>query len=285
MRSWLATLLVCLASLAPVASSQPADHPAKVELLASVSSIKPGEPFTVGVRFMMQPHWHVYWINPGDSGMPPQVKWKLPEGFTVSELQFPVPKKFEQSGDLVGYGYEDEVLLTATVTPPKELKQGTTVPIAADVSWMVCEDVCLLGEAELSIKLPVSETAEAVHAELFRAWLSRLPQKPEAAGASVNCAIDFPNSHVYVSVMWKDRDPTNVEWYAPPSDQIQFSDVRTSSARKSTAVRAAYKVLTKRQVPEEILHSLLAYDGADGARHAILVPLDFRAGKKLIPSN
>jgi DsbC/DsbD-like thiol-disulfide interchange protein len=280
MRSWLATLVVCLSSLAPVASAQPAEHPAKVELLANVSSMKPGEPFTVGVRFTMQPHWHVYWINPGDSGMPPQVKWKLPEGFTVSELQFPVPKKFEQAGDMVGYGYDDEVLLTATVTPPKDLKQGTTVPISADVNWMVCQDVCLLGDAVLSIDLSVSESAEAAHSELFSAWLARLPQKPEAAGATVNAAIDFPKLNVYVSVMWKDGDPTNVEWYAPPSDQIQFSDVRTTSARKSTAVRAAFKILTKTQVPEETLYSLLAYDGPDGARHGILVPLDFRAGKK-----
>ena len=114
MRSWLVPLFLCTLMSASVAAAQPDDHPAKVELLANVSAIKPGEPFTVGIRFTMQPHWHVYWLNPGDSGMPPQVKWKLPEGFTVSELQFPVPKKFEQPGDMVGYGYEDEVLLTAT---------------------------------------------------------------------------------------------------------------------------------------------------------------------------
>jgi DsbC/DsbD-like thiol-disulfide interchange protein len=273
MRSWLATLFVCLASFAPVAAAQPDEHPAKVELLANVSSIQPGDPFRVGVRFTMRPHWHVYWLNPGDSGLPPQVKWKLPEGFTVSELQFPVPKKFEQPGDMVGYGYEDEVLLTATVTPPKDLKQGTTVPIAADVSWMVCQDICLLGDASLSLELPTSAVATPNNLQLFKTWADRLPTPPEKVGARPSSTAEKRGGETYFIIEWTDRAPGKVEWYPPASDAITFSDIRADSEGKRTMVLYRTKLLAGKTAPRALPPSLLAYDAGNGARRGILVPV------------
>ena len=283
MRSWLATLLVCLASLAPVASAQPEDHPAKAELLANVSSIKPGQPFTVGVRFTMRPHWHVYWLNPGDSGLPPQVKWKLPEGFIVSELQFPVPKKFDQPGDMVGYGYEDEVLLTATVTPPKDLKQATTVPIAADVSWMVCKDICLLGDANLSIQLPVTADADLANRALFEKWQSHMPVK----AADVGVQRDFSKSELSIFVKLSDEPRGNFEWFPPPSDHITFSNARVTPKGDLATITCTFKMVTRKQRSDEALHSLLAYDAGDGMRRAVDVSFDMTPGRTdvLLPSD
>ena len=280
MRSLLATLLACLTIVSTNASAQPNDdHPAKVELLANVSSIKPGEPFTVGVRFTMRPNWHVYWLNPGDSGMPPQVTWKLPDGFTVSELQFPVPKKFEQPGDMVGYGYEDEVLLTATVTPPKELKQGTTVPITADVNWMVCQDVCLLGDAKLSIEIPVASSAEPAHRALFEKWQSQLPVKP----AEVVAQRDFSKSELSISVKLNDHPRGGFHWFPPASAHITFSDARVMPKGDVAVITCTFKMVTRKPNPNETLHSLLAYDAGDGTRRAVLVL--FGQNDILIPSD
>src|SRR5438067_6037154 len=74
-------------------------------LLADVDSVKAGKPFTLGVLLKIKPGWHVYWKNPGDSGLPTRVTWKLPEGFTADELRFPIPTRFDQPGDIIGYGY------------------------------------------------------------------------------------------------------------------------------------------------------------------------------------
>src|SRR5205823_13799940 len=90
----------------------------KAQLLADTTAVKPGEPFTVGLLLDIEPDWHVYWTNPGDSGAPTTVTFKLPKGFTVGETEYPVPIKFPQPGDVVGYGYKESVLLTAKVTPP-----------------------------------------------------------------------------------------------------------------------------------------------------------------------
>ena len=52
----------------------------RAELLADVAAVKPGEPFWVGLRQTIRPKWHTYWKNPGDSGLPTEITWKLPEG-------------------------------------------------------------------------------------------------------------------------------------------------------------------------------------------------------------
>src|SRR5205814_10225203 len=122
-------------------------------LLADVDSVKAGKPFTLGVLLKIKPGWHVYWKNPGDSGLPTRVTWTMPEGFTAGELRFPIPTRFDQPGDIIGYGYHDELHLTATVTPPKNLDAGKPLTFGADVAWLVCEKVCLPGKASVSVEL------------------------------------------------------------------------------------------------------------------------------------
>src|SRR4051794_3025095 len=110
----------CLATSAAHAVPRPGASSAngelvRAKLLADVSAIQPGQPFTVGVLLTIEPGWHVYWKNPGDSGLSTSAKWTLPEGFKAGDLQFPVPTRFDLEGGLVNYGYHDEVMLTATI--------------------------------------------------------------------------------------------------------------------------------------------------------------------------
>src|ERR1700722_18633836 len=96
-----AVVLLCGWSL-----QAPAAH-VKAELLADVSAIQPGKPFWLGVRLMIDPSWHVYWKNPGDSGLPTRVKLTVPDGFTAGAIQFPTPNRFQQPGNIIAFGYED----------------------------------------------------------------------------------------------------------------------------------------------------------------------------------
>src|ERR1700755_1591095 len=75
----------------------------EAELVSDVESVQPGQPFLVGVRFKIDSDWHIYWKNPGDSGIPPKITWNLPPGFTVGDLQWPVPKRIEVA-TLINYG-------------------------------------------------------------------------------------------------------------------------------------------------------------------------------------
>jgi DsbC/DsbD-like thiol-disulfide interchange protein len=154
------------------------DELVQVKLLADTSAIVPGQPFTVGMNFKITPGWHIYWINPGDSGQATQVKFDLPPGFTASEVKFPVPERIVSPGDIISYGYENETTLTATIIPPLNLKPGTNVSIGARVDWLVCEKVCLPGGADSKLELPVSQSSEPANMKFFeKLWF---PIKPTA---------------------------------------------------------------------------------------------------------
>src|SRR5690242_20886443 len=69
------------------------------DALANVSAIVPGEPFLVGVRLRMEPHWHTYWKYPGDAGIPTDIKWQVPEGWRVGDIQWPIPLRLEERSE------------------------------------------------------------------------------------------------------------------------------------------------------------------------------------------
>jgi thiol:disulfide interchange protein/DsbC/DsbD-like thiol-disulfide interchange protein len=150
----------------------------KVELLSEPAAITPGEPFQVGIRLTMKEHWHTYWRNPGDSGEATTVSWKLPDGFTASDLEWPAPSLIKL-GPVTSFGYEGESILLARITPPADLKSGDTVTLNAEVAFLVCEKECIPGEDNVSLALPVAASGGAspgANSKVFDAARSLLPQ-------------------------------------------------------------------------------------------------------------
>lgn len=160
-------LLFALAFFPTVATSQSEEVRDKyvvAQLISNQSAIAPGEPFTLGLKFTIDPTWHTYWINPGPAGMPTEVQLDLPEGFTSGPLQFPVPKRFvtDYGSDIIeaGFGYEDSVIHPVTITPPSDLATGDPITITANATWLMCDpSSCVPGKATLTITLPVAEEA------------------------------------------------------------------------------------------------------------------------------
>ena len=101
-------------------------------LVADAAAVQPGKTFTLAVPITIDPGWHIYWIEPGNGGLPTRVKFTLPDGFTVGELRFPVPIQFQQPGNVVGYGSEQEATLLTDVTSPADWPVGKEVPVRAD---------------------------------------------------------------------------------------------------------------------------------------------------------
>ena len=180
----LALLAVSLATAAaPQAAraqyEQLAGDPSPFSDAALVSEqdwIKPGVPFTVGVRLVMEEGWHSYWKNPGDSGEPIEITWTLPAGFSAGPIQWPFPEKID-GGPLRSYGYADEVLFLTDITPPADLSPGSTVDIAATADWLICADVCLFAEQAVSLSLPAQSDSpdSGIESEEFAQARSRLP--------------------------------------------------------------------------------------------------------------
>jgi thiol:disulfide interchange protein len=165
-------------ALAPLARSQTYEGKqlVKAELLADTNAVVPGKPFAVGLLLRMVPGWHTYWKFPGDAGIPTELKWKLPPGWKVGEIQWPIPLKLREPGDIQIYGYHDEVLLMQQITPPASISDST-VTLAAEANWLVCEKICIPGNASVQVSLPVSATGAPANTELFERFRRLLPQE------------------------------------------------------------------------------------------------------------
>jgi thiol:disulfide interchange protein DsbD len=150
----------------------------KVSLLADQASISANSSHTavpphVGLLFDLEPGWHVYWSNAGDSGEPPTVTWTLPAGVAVGPLQFPVPKRLPL-GPLMDFGYETQVLFPAELHIHSD--GANAVPIAADVSWLVCRQACIPGKAHLTMTLPMGDGGASAYAALFEKTFASMPK-------------------------------------------------------------------------------------------------------------
>jgi thiol:disulfide interchange protein len=152
----------------------------KAQLIADTKAIAPGKAFTVGLLLRMAPHWHTYWKFSGDAGLPSEIKWTLPPGWKAGEIQWPIPLRLMDPGDIETYGYENEVLLMQEITPPASFADSS-VRLSAEASWLVCERLCIPGSAKLQLELPIAAQTGPANEELFSRYRRSLPQNwPES---------------------------------------------------------------------------------------------------------
>ena len=143
-----------------LAVSNSADVPhAHVQLVFPIPHVFPGGGTNnAGLYFKLEPGWHVYWLNPGDSGEPPRISWTVPNGFRFGPLEFPAPERLPL-GPLMDYGYENEVLFPFQIDMASGLTSGSTITLDANVNWLVCREVCIPEKAQLEETLDVLSRA------------------------------------------------------------------------------------------------------------------------------
>ena len=130
----------------------------KATLLAlAPDGIGPGKTLWLGLELVHQAHWHTYWRNPGDSGLPTELQWKLPTGMVAGQIVWPAPRRIP-IGSLANYGYEDTTLLVTPIQIGPSFKpqnNESTIQIDLRANWLVCKQECIPQEGDFSLKLPV----------------------------------------------------------------------------------------------------------------------------------
>jgi len=181
-RTLLTGLILLFAVAADAASSGVVqrDH-IEAELVARTVSAQPGTPLEVGLRLLPDPGWHTYWKNPGDSGLPTEIAWTLPSGASASEIAWPYPGAMPMA-HLINYGYDGEHLLPVTINIPENLNPDQPFVIRAEAEWLVCEEICIPGDATLELSLPVSNQTPAINrqAEALFDWADGRQPEPVA---------------------------------------------------------------------------------------------------------
>lgn len=157
----LAPALFAFAALPVLAQEEDAgERPLEAELVAQHAALRPGADALLGLRLRHAPHWHSYWINPGDSGLPTRLAWQVPQGWRASDIEWPLPRRYAV-GTLQNFGYEGEIVLPVALGVPADAKPGSRVRLAVTVKWLACREACIPGKDELTLELPVAADAGA----------------------------------------------------------------------------------------------------------------------------
>ena len=150
-----------------------------VDFVTENQWIAPGRQTYFGLNFQLENGWHIYWINPGDSGQPPRVEWHLPAGLNAGEIEWPAPRRFRTS-TIVDFGYDRAVMLLVPIGASSALPTNEAARLGAELKVLVCKEICIPGKAQLSMTLPIKSMppeADARTSELFAAARKSLPQR------------------------------------------------------------------------------------------------------------
>ncbi|MGM0422181.1 MAG: protein-disulfide reductase DsbD family protein [Pseudomonadota bacterium] len=147
------------------AANQPAEKHVAVTMNADTDAVVPGQTFRIGFMQSIDPDWHTYWINPGDSGAETRIDWTLPDGFTAGDIQWPVPDRIPYES-LINFGYSDTAYFLIELTAPENLT-ASEVTISAEMDWLVCSDICIPEQGSYSLTLPIAGTANPANEFFF----------------------------------------------------------------------------------------------------------------------
>jgi len=173
----IAPALIAAGLIASIAAAEERDPEVRVTVVPSAGVVEPGGTLTVAVHYVVEPGWHIYWENPGDSGLATTVALSAPDGWTVDPVQYPAPHRFVDAAGLVTYGWEGSVALLVDLTAgadpgPAELRVATR--------WLVCKESCVVGDAERASTVVVGAVADSApvvagREARFAEWRAALP--------------------------------------------------------------------------------------------------------------
>ena len=136
----------------------------------------------IGVHFKLEPGWHIYWKNSGETAIPTKVTFRVSNGWKAGELHWPAPQKFIERGNIIAYGYRDETFLSADLEAlSPEAYNDPHVEIEAEVQWLVCKDICIPGKVVLNRTFELVSSASKTSGEqpLFARFDKQVPKSLE----------------------------------------------------------------------------------------------------------
>jgi thiol:disulfide interchange protein/DsbC/DsbD-like thiol-disulfide interchange protein len=282
---WLFGLIVRLglgSAVLPAASTAvlsqgavPANNHVVVSLIGETTNVVPGHPFQIMLRQQIRPGWHTYWSNPGEAGLPTTIRWSLPSGFGVEPISWPTPQRFE-TGPIVSYGYEGEVLLPIRIDVPTVLP-GSKVMLSAHVDWLVCSEICVPEEADISLSVPLGDTLslDPAWAATFAAARSELP-----ATNPFPTTVSFSKDEISLRVAIGNATRLNgISFF--PDDPDVIEDGATQSVSTDSGGLSIVLRRSNSKEPPEVLKGVLAYHDTatqtDGTPGALFISVPVRS--------
>lgn len=231
-----------------------AKNPSYASLVSAYRAVRPGDTFDVALRVKMEPGWHIYWQNPGESGMAPTLAWKLPAGWKACAIRWPTPVRVDVGG-VVTYSYLDEALLLVRLTAPANAPTGPA-KLSVLAKWLVCREGCLPAQASLSLPIRVAsrKMADPDWAPRLAEADRRLPRASSAFGLTAWRDGD----KIDLSVSSRSADgavPPTIQFF--PADQSVEPSAPQAAAQEGAHHLLALKVSSYAPAKIERLRGLL----------------------------
>ncbi len=165
---------------APAAVAVAVAEPVRARLVSERTALVPGQPAALGIEFSIDPAWHLFWDGCNNTGYPITIHPKMPDGVRAREVEWPAPARLVSPGDILDHVYERRVLLILPIDVAADLAPGTDVVLACRLDWVACHDACVVGGADVSIRVPVASGRETASlskdAPEFERARARLPR-------------------------------------------------------------------------------------------------------------
>jgi DsbC/DsbD-like thiol-disulfide interchange protein len=274
----LAAAAVCILSAAPIQSAAARTAPNQDEgpdgnklvhctLHADRETIQPGSTFTLGVHFAIEPKWHVYWQNAGDSGLPTKADIKGPEGYEIGAPRFPWPKREEVAGEIVQYVHEHELMLLVDVKVPANAKPGTEVQFDVEGRWLVCTDVCVMGSGKSTKTLTVGEKEKPAEEALFAAWRPKMARpwsEMTRSNATWSGAEDAPKLTLVVP------GATELEFFPYLDSTLHLESRKLDVGKQGSTLAIQFSFERKKPEDKPIARGTLLVKSAQGETSYVL---------------
>ncbi len=243
----------------------------EVELLSETVNVVPGETSWLAIRLDPIEHWHTYWKFGGDSGEATQaIDWSLPAGASVGEIVWPIPDWTPFLGsELVTFTYEHEVFLPMPLHVPADFS-GDTFNLSTTIEWQVCEEICIPGDAQFSLSIPVSDALE-----LDSQWITAFEETRAATPKTIDehdLYASFNDHDGKINIMVEGTEELFAEideaWFFPTQRRIMryapYRDVMLDGGRIQISTEQ------HRRYDDSLgeIAGLLSFVDDDGTRHA-----------------
>lgn len=187
-------------------------HLAGAKLVVDSYSLEKDSTLTLGVLINLQDDWHIYWRNPGDSGLPTEIDLTLPKEITASEIKFPIPQKFS-SDEIVNYGYEHQVLFLFDLYIPKNYNSKELI-VSAKITSLICKEQCKAFDTTVGINLDLSKEfiAEKNISSLFESTEKMLPMQNQ----SLSIIAETRSNYTYLKIFVNENEKQiikNIQFY------------------------------------------------------------------------
>ena len=200
------------------------------ELIAQKTAFVPGADNVVALRLTLDKGWHTYWRNPGDSGLPTTLAWKLPAGVDASAIEW-LPPQVLPAGPLTNYGYENVALHPVTLRTGAAFAGAGEVTLAARADWLVCRETCIPEGADLTLTLPVAAAAgdDPQNGALIKAALAKIPAALSTQGWQASARGEGQRVVVDLTPPAGAVDPGALRFFADDEGRIEPSGAQVLS--------------------------------------------------------